>query len=330
MNAEFSLSVLDLAPVHATQTPADAFENSKKLIQHADKLGYHRYWVAEHHNMKAIASSATSVLIGYLAGHSENIRVGSGGVMLPNHAPLIIAEQFGTLEAMYPGRIDLGLGRAPGTDPMTIRALRRDQMSSVNDFPDNVNELLNYFSKEDAPVKAIPGHGLEVPIYLLGSSTYSAQLAAALGLPFAFASHFAPGELFNALRLYHERFQASKFLSEPYAMVTVNAALADTTQEAEKLATTNYLRFLSIVRGGQAEIDTKPVDNMDEHWTEFEKAQVLQSLKYSFVGDQEKVKKELEDFHAEAKFNELIVSSDIYDQEKRRRSYELLANIWNE
>nr|WP_245723041.1 LLM class flavin-dependent oxidoreductase [Natribacillus halophilus] len=327
MSTDFSLSVLDLAPVHGEQTPKDAFENSKKLIQHTDKLGYHRYWVAEHHNMKPIASTATSVLIGYLAGHSENIRVGAGGVMLPNHAPLIIAEQFGTLETMYPDRIDLGLGRAPGTDPMTIRALRRDQMSSVNDFPDNVKELLTYFSKEDAPVKAIPGHGLEVPIYMLGSSTYSAQLAAALGLPFAFASHFAPGELYNALRLYHERFQPSKYLSEPYAMMTINAALADTEAEAEKLATTNYLRFLGMIRGN-FDIDTRPVDNMDDYWTELEKAQVFQSLKYTFVGTQEKVKKELEDLHAEVKFNELIVSSDIYDQEKRRYSYDLLANIW--
>ncbi|MBB6450446.1 luciferase family oxidoreductase group 1 [Geomicrobium halophilum] len=329
MNGKSLLSVLDLAPVRQDQTPRDAFENSKQLVQHTEKLGYHRYWVAEHHNMQRIASSATAVLIGYLAGHSEKIRVGAGGVMLPNHAPLIIAEQFGTLETMYPDRIDLGLGRAPGTDPVTTRALRRDQMSSVNEFPDNVKELMHYFSKEDSRVKAVPGHGLEVPVYLLGSSTYSAQLAAALGLPFSFASHFAPGELFHALRVYRERFQPSEYLSEPYAMVTVNGAVADTTEEAERLATTIKLKFLGMVRGGRAEIDTAPVDNIDEYWTEFEKHQVLNMLKYSFVGDQTKVKKELEEFYAEAKFDELIVTSDIHDQEKRKYSYELLANLWN-
>lgn len=326
---KLALSVLDLAPVLPEQTATDAFHNSKELIQHTDELGYYRYWVAEHHNMESIASSATAVLIGYLAGHSKNIRVGSGGIMLPNHAPLIVAEQFGTLESMYPGRIDLGIGRAPGTDPMTVQALRSDTRNAVNQFPENVNEILQYLSDADLPVKAYPGHDTNVPVYLLGSSTYGAQLAAAMGLPYAFASHFAPKELHNALKIYHERFQPSEYLDEPYAMVTVNVTLADTVEEAERLASTSKLKFLSIIRGNRT-IDTAPVDNVDDYMSPMEREQVMSMLKYSFVGDQAKVAEELKAFHDETRFQELIVTTDIHDQEKRRYSYTLLKELWND
>ncbi|WP_411260295.1 LLM class flavin-dependent oxidoreductase [Terribacillus saccharophilus] len=321
------LSVLDLSPVPDNKTPKEAFENSKQLIQHTEKLGYNRYWVAEHHNMPSIASSATSVLIGYLAGHSSTIRVGSGGVMLPNHSPLVIAEQFGTLATMYPDRIDLGLGRAPGTDYMTSRALRRDAHTAAERFPDDVQELLQYLGDDNLPIKAHPGHGTHVPVYLLGSSTFSAQLAAMLGLPFAFASHFAPGELHNALRLYRERFQPSVYLDKPYAMVTVNGIVADTKEEAEFLSTTLKLKFLSIIRGRSGS-STAPVESMDHIWNEHEKLHVTNTLTYSFVGDKEKVASELEAFHAKTQFDELIVSADIFDQEKRRNSYTLLSELW--
>ncbi|MFB4161024.1 LLM class flavin-dependent oxidoreductase [Geomicrobium sp. JSM 1781026] len=326
--SQLPLSVLDLAPVLPGQTPSEAFENSKHLIQHTDQLDYHRYWVAEHHNMESIASSATSVLIGYLAGHSEKIRVGSGGIMLPNHAPLIIAEQFGTLESMYPGRIDLGLGRAPGTDPMTVQALRRDTRNAVNQFPENVNELQQLLGDADMPVKAHPGHNTNVPIYLLGSSTYGAQLAAAMGLPYAFASHFAPKELHNALKIYHDRFQPSAYLDEPYAMVTVNATVAETNEEAERLASTSKLKFLSIIRGNRG-VDTAPVDNVDDYMSPIEKEQVESMLKYSFVGDEERVATDLKSFYNETRFNELIVTTDIHDQEKRRDSYTRLKKTWD-
>lgn len=321
------LSVLDLSPVPDNQTAKEAFENSKQLIQHTEKLGYKRYWVAEHHNMPTIASSATAVLISFLASHSSTIRVGSGGVMLPNHAPLIVAEQFGTLATMYDDRIDLGLGRAPGTDFMTSRALRRDAHTAAERFPDDVQELLQYLGDENLQIKAHPGHGTHVPVYLLGSSTFSAQLAATLGLPFAFASHFAPGQLHNALRLYRERFQPSAYLDKPYAMLTVNAVVADTTEEAEFLSSTLKLKFLSIIRG-RSGASTAPVENMDHIWNEQEKQQVSNTLSYSFIGDKEKVAKDLEAFHDQTQFDELIVTSDIHDQEKRRKSYTLLSELW--
>src|SRR5215212_1925281 len=233
------VSILDLVPVILGETPREALRKSLDLAQQAEAFGYKRYWVAEHHNMTGIASAATSVVIGYLAGGTSTIRVGSGGIMLPNHSPLVVAEQFGTLESMYPGRIDLGLGRAPGSDQVTARALRRNLQEGPNDFPESLMELKNYLSKENrtSKVRAIPGEGLDIPIWLLGSSTYSAQLAAILGLPFAFASHFAPTYLHSALKLYRETFQPSHALKEPYALACVNVVAADTDKEANYLAT---------------------------------------------------------------------------------------------
>ncbi|HSU80307.1 MAG TPA: LLM class flavin-dependent oxidoreductase, partial [Candidatus Angelobacter sp.] len=280
-----TLSVLDLAPILLGATARDSFHNSLKLAQATESYGYKRYWLAEHHNMEGIASSATSVLIGYIAGGTSKIRVGSGGIMLPNHAPLVVAEQFGTLESLYPGRIDLGLGRAPGTDQLTSMALRRDLRGSVNEFPNNVQELIGYFEpkQEGKRVRAVPGEGLEVPIWLLGSSTYSAQLAAMLGLPFAFASHFAPTQLREALSIYRDNFTPSDRLKEPYALACVNVVAANTDDEANYLATSLYQSFLGIIRG-TARTLLPPVENMEAHWNDMEKAHVHQSLKYTFIG----------------------------------------------
>src|SRR5687767_194474 len=247
---DIPVSVLDLATISQGDQPADAFRKSRELARHAEQLGYLRYWFAEHHNMESIASAATSVLIGYIAGGTQRIRVGSGGVMLPNHAPLVIAEQFGTLASLYPGRIDLGLGRAPGTDPVTSRALRRSLTGSVDDFPNDVMELKNYLAPRDpsAVVRAIPGEGTQVPIWLLGSSTYSAQLAALMGLPFAFASHFAPTYLLDALQLYRQHFRPVGQNQQPYSMACVNVIAADTDEEAERLATSFYMLALGLIR----------------------------------------------------------------------------------
>ncbi|MBC1458433.1 LLM class flavin-dependent oxidoreductase [Listeria newyorkensis] len=324
------LSILDLATIREGFNEADAFQNSKSLIQFAEKTGFHRYWVAEHHGIPGVASSATAVLIGFLAGHTEKIRVGSGGVMLPNHSPLIIAEQFGTLTTMYPNRIDLGLGRAPGTDFKTARALRRDLHETVEAFPNSVWELSNYFSDGgNDGIIAIPGRGLHVPLYLLGSSTYSAKLAAKFGLPFAFASHFAPDELENALELYRSRFEPSDVLDEPYAMVTVSTIISDATEEANFLATSGYLSFLNLTRGAPTPLP-EPVTNMDELWTNYEKHALQHQLKYSFIGDQQKVKAELQQFMATHQPDELIVASNIYDPTLKQKNYELLYKIWQE
>ncbi|AQY50327.1 alkanal monooxygenase [Listeria weihenstephanensis FSL R9-0317] len=322
------LSILDLATIREGFNEADAFENSKNLIQFAEKTGFHRYWVAEHHGIAGVASSATAVLIGYLAGHTKTIRVGSGGVMLPNHSPLIIAEQFGTLETMYPNRIDLGLGRAPGTDFKTARALRRDLHETVEAFPNSVVELSKYFSDGgNNGIIAIPGRGLHVPLYLLGSSTYSAKLAAKLGLPFAFASHFAPDELGNALELYRSRFEPSDVLAEPYAMATVNTIIADTDEEANLLATSGYLSFLNLTRGAPTPLP-KPVTNMDDIWSDYEKNALKHQMKYSFIGDQQKVTADLKEFMDVNAPDELIVASNIYDPLLRQKSYQALADVW--
>lgn len=319
------ISMLDLASVRVGEQPSASFLHSKKMVQTAEQLGFHRYWVAEHHNMQGVASSATSVLIGYLAGHTNSIRIGAGGIMLPNHAPYIIAEQFGTLDAMYPGRIDLGLGRAPGTDMMTARALRRDHQGA-DDFPELVSELLHYFKPVNEnqlpPVMAVPGAGADVPVWLLGSSTYSARLAAQLGLPFAFASHFAPDQLMQALELYHRNFTPSAYLDRPYAMAAVNVIAADTDEEAEELSTTLIQQFLSIVRGHKHKM--RPPIAMEElDWTISEQMMVERTVRARIVGSPETVKSQLNDFIKETQVQEVMLSMPIYDVEKRLKSMEL-------
>ncbi|WP_439882540.1 LLM class flavin-dependent oxidoreductase [Pontibacter sp. MBLB2868] len=325
--ADTAVSVLDLVPILQGKTAADSFKNSLDLAQQVERFGFNRYWLAEHHNMPGIASSATAVLIGYIAGGTSRIRVGSGGVMLPNHAPLIVAEQFGTLESLYPGRIDLGLGRAPGTDQMTAMALRRDQRAADTDFPENLAELMHYLNpKEQTKVKAVPGEGLNIPVWLLGSSTYSAQLAAILGLPFAFASHFAPQSLHFALKLYRENFKPSEYLQEPYAMVGVNVVAADTDDEARRLATTLYTSFLNVIRGTARQMQP-PTDDLESLWDASEKYAVQQMLRYAFIGSPETVKTGLEEFISITQADELMVTSHIYDHKARVHSYEILGEM---
>src|SRR6204780_2223607 len=289
------LSILDLAPIGRGQTAADSFGASVALAQRAEQLGYKRVWYAEHHNMASIASSATSVLIAHVGAHTETIRVGSGGVMLPNHAPLVVAEQFGTLDALYPGRIDLGLGRAPGGDFQTMRALRRDLQQSGEDFPALLNELQTYLGPEQPGqvVKAIPGQGSNVPITLLGSSGFSAQLAGMLGLPFAFAAHFAPEYLYAAAKLYRERFRPSDVLQKPYLMVGVQVIAAETDAEARRLFTTPQQRFLRLIRNQPVEL-LPPVDSMQSLWQDWERAAVESRLGAAIVGSDATVKRGLE------------------------------------
>ncbi|MCC9138158.1 LLM class flavin-dependent oxidoreductase [Pontibacter silvestris] len=326
--ADIPVSVLDLAPIRSGETAADSFHNSLNLAQNVERLGFTRYWLAEHHNMPGIASSATSVLIGYIAGGTSKIKVGSGGVMLPNHAPLIVAEQFGTLESLYPGRINLGLGRAPGTDQLTAMALRRDLHGNVESFPQNVEELRNYFANNPtARVRAVPGEGLNVPIWLLGSSTYGAQLAGILGLPYAFASHFAPANLHSALKVYRESFQPSDELQEPYAMACVNVIAADTDEEANRLATTLYTSFLNVIRGTARQLQP-PVESLEAMWDASEKYSVQQMLRYSFVGGPKTVQEELQSFLDETQVNEIMVASSVYDNQARVHSYEIIADFF--
>lgn len=324
--ADIPVSVLDLATIAAGDTPSDSFRKSLELARSAEQFGYNRYWFAEHHNMENIASSATSVLIGYIANGTSRIRVGSGGVMLPNHAPLIIAEQFGTLEWLFKGRIDLGIGRAPGTDPITSNALRRNLKGSVDDFPQDVLELRDYLAPRDeaARVRAIPGEGTQVPLWLLGSSTYSAQLAAILGLPFAFASHFAPAYLFEALQLYRDNFKPSTQLQQPYSMAGVNVIAADTDEEAQRLATSFYMLAMGVVTGKRQPLQP-PVDSMDGIWNDFEKAAVMQMMQFSFIGSPKTVKEQLQSFADTANIDELMVASYVYDNAAKIHSYELIA-----
>ena len=321
------LSVLDLAFVVEGATAAIALKNSLDLAQHAEQWGYRRFWLAEHHNMVGIASAATAVVIGYVAAGTETIRVGAGGIMLPNHSPLVIAEQFGTLESLYPGRIDLGLGRAPGTDQRTLIALRRDAMSAET-FPDDVVELQKYFeaAHPGQPVQAVPGAGLNVPLWILGSSLFGAELAAALGLPYAFASHFAPAALFPALHRYHNAFKPSKQLDRPYAAAGVNVFAADTDAEARRLFTSAQQAFVNVVRGRRGRLPP-PIDDIDAYWTADEKAQVSAMLERSFVGSRETVRAGLEEFSKQTAVDELIVAAAIYDHIARLRSYEILAQI---
>jgi luciferase family oxidoreductase group 1 len=322
------LSVLDLAPIVAGASAAVAFRNTLDLARHAERLGYRRYWLAEHHNMPGIASAATSVVIGYVAGGTSTIRVGAGGIMLPNHSPLVVAEQFGTLESLYPGRIDLGLGRAPGTDANTARALRRRSDLDADGFPDDVMELQAYF-RDVAPgqlIRAVPGAGLKVPIWLLGSSLFSAQLAAALGLPFAFASHFAPDLLMQALDIYRARFNASESLARPYTMAGVVAIAAATDGEARRLLTSLQQQFVNLRRGRPGPVQP-PVDTMDGLWTPAEQAGVEHSLACAIVGSPEAVRRGLEGFVAQTGVDEVMVTAQIYDHAARVRSYEMVAEV---
>lgn len=321
-----NLSILDLAPVVAGSTPAQALANTADLARHAEGWGYRRYWLAEHHNMAGIASAATAVAIGYVAAATTTLRVGAGGVMLPNHAPLVIAEQFGTLESLYPGRIDLGLGRAPGTDQLTARALRRNLGNSDDTFPQDVAELQGYFrpATPDQAVRAVPGAGLDVPIWLLGSSLYSAGLAARLGLPFAFASHFAPRFLLRAIDLYREQFQPSAALEKPYVMVGANAIAADTDEEAHFLFSSLRTRFANMARGVRGLLE--PPCHFDEsRWTPGELAFATESLSCAVVGGPATVRAGLDDLIAQTGADEVMVTAQIYDHQARLRSFEIVA-----
>ncbi|MDB6074850.1 MAG: limB 2 [Verrucomicrobiaceae bacterium] len=321
-------SVLDLAPIRQGSTAPDAFRNSLDLAQHAERWGYHRFWLAEHHNIPGIASAATSVVIAHVAGGTSRIRVGSGGIMLPNHAPLVIAEQFGTLESLFPGRIDLGLGRAPGGDQMTARALRRSLGSSGDTFPEDVEELRSYF-RSSAPgqmVRSIPGEGLDIPIYILGSSDFGARLAAKLGLPFAFASHFAPGYLLAAIDLYRREFKPSAQLAKPHVMVGVNVIAADTDQEATRLFTSLQLLFLNMIRGTRKPLQP-PFPSMDGQWSPSEQVQVGRMTQCSAVGSADTIREELKEIQAETGADEFIVTAAIFDHVARLRSFEIAAEV---
>lgn len=319
-------SVLDLSPVVRGATPGDALRNSRDLAIHAESLGFHRYWLAEHHNMTGIASAATAVVIGYVAEATKTIRVGSGGIMLPNHAPLVIAEQFGTLASLYPGRIDLGLGRAPGTDQGTARALRRAMGPSDDRFPDDVLELQHYFGplQPGQTVRAVPGMDTNVPLWLLGSSLFSARLAAELGLPFAFASHFAPDLMMKALEVYRTMFRPSNVLEKPYAMLGINVVAADTDEEARRLFTSQQQAFWNLRRGAPGQLPP-PVNTLDGVWTPMEKAQVDHALSCAVVGSPDSVRDGLAAFIERTGADELIITAQIFDHEARKHSYTLVA-----
>ncbi|MBS4196124.1 LLM class flavin-dependent oxidoreductase [Lederbergia citri] len=325
------LSVLDLAPITKESNAGQSFKNSVELARLVETLGFNRYWLAEHHNMPGIASSATSILIGHIASATKRIRVGAGGIMLPNHATLVIAEQFGTLESLYPGRIDLGLGRAPGSDQATAYALRRSLGRGAEEFPQQVEELQTYFEyNPEARVRAIPGEGLNIPIWLLGSSGFSAQLAAQKGLPFSFASHFAPDYLLQALKLYRENFKPSAALKKPYAMLGINIIAADTDEKAMWLSTSQQQQFLSLIRNRPTQLQP-PVENMDEVMSPIERVHIEKTLdpRSTFVGSYETVKPKLESFIQETEADEIIINSQIYYQEDRLRSYEIVAEMTN-
>ncbi len=319
-------SILDLSPIPQGFTAADALRNSRDVAQHAEKWGYTRYWLAEHHNMIGNASSATAVVLGYIAAGTSSIRLGSGGIMLPNHAPLVIAEQFGTLASMYPGRIELGLGRAPGTDQLTARALRRDLQGNSDQFPQDVQELQHYFGpvQPGQAVKAIPGAGLEVPIWILGSSTYGAQLAAHLGLPYAFASHFAPDDLMHAMHAYKSLFKPSAQLTQSHAMVGVNVVAADTDAEAQHLFTTLQQQFTRMRRNTRGQLPP-PIEDIESFWTPHEKSSVAQSLACSVVGSPDTVRRGLQAIVNKTGADELIFSGQIFDHQARLRSFEIAS-----
>ncbi|MFM5603189.1 luciferase-like monooxygenase [Aeromonas caviae] len=319
-------SVLDLVPVPEGGLPAESFRHSLDLARHAERWGYHRYWLAEHHNMPGIASAATAVLIGHLAGGTTTLRLGAGGIMLPNHSPLVIAEQFGTLSSLYPDRIDLGLGRAPGSDQRTMQALRRQRSGEVDDFPADVRELMSYFGDEIGAVQAVPGQGLHVPIWLLGSSLYSAQLAAAMGLPFGFASHFAPAMLLQALEIYRTQYRPSARWPKPHAVVCVNLIAADTDREARFLFTTLQQQFLRLYRGDAGKLPL-PVQTLGDEWSPRELMAMEQTLARSLVGEPDRVRHGLKALLAETGADELMFNGPIVDHQARLRSFEIGAEL---
>ncbi|MFT3909335.1 MAG: LLM class flavin-dependent oxidoreductase [Ferruginibacter sp.] len=319
-------SVLDLATVIEGKTPADSFRNSLSLARHVDELGYNRFWLAEHHNMASVASSATSVLIGYIAAGTKNIRVGSGGIMLPNHSPLIVAEQFGTLESLYPGRIDLGLGRAPGTDQLTALAIRGKNFGAEHNFMEDIQELQRLFSagNSNSKLRAIPGEGLDIPLWILGSSTDSARVAAALGLPYAFASHFAPTYFLQAIAIYRQYFKPSAWLKKPYVMACVNVVAAGTDAHAARLATSVKQLFIGVI-SGERKLLQPPVDEMSNRWTEEQAAAVQHMLSYAFIGSEANITKRMKSFLQQTGVNEIMATSHIFDHEERLRSYEIFS-----
>ena len=324
-------SLLELATVAAGASPGDTFTHSLELARKAEEFGYTRFWLAEHHNMVSIASSATSVLIGHIAGGTKKIRVGSGGIMLPNHSPLIVAEQFGTLGSLFPGRIDLGLGRAPGTDQLTAHAIRSDRMQAVYNFPEEVSQIQQYFSPENraSKVRAAVAEGVDVPIYILGSSTDSAYLAAKKGLPYAFASHFAPAQLFDALAIYHNNFQPSGYLAAPYTIACINVIAAETDREAEKLST-SLIKLMFGVLTNNIDYMQPPVEPTPELRELMQNPAFQRMLKYAFIGSKETVKQKTVAFLQETQVNELMVVSHIYGHEDRVTSYRLFAEIMKE
>jgi luciferase family oxidoreductase group 1 len=320
-------SVLDLAPIPQGGDAAQSFRNTADLAQHAERWGYNRYWLAEHHGMPGIASAATSVLIGHVAGKTEKIRVGAGGIMLPNHSPLVIAEQFGTLEALYPGRIDLGLGRAPGSDQITARALRRNLSSDADEFPRDVVELIDFFSEQPRQhVKAVPGTGLKVPVWILGSSLFGAQLAAMLGLPYAFASHFAPAQMMDAIDVYRSTFKASAQLARPYVMLGYNVFAADTDEEAAVLATSMQQAFVNL-RSGRPSKLPPPVPGYYENANPAERALLDSVLACTAIGSPPTVRAKIAAFIERTGADELMITSQMHDHHHRRRSYELTAGV---
>ena len=320
-------SILDLSPIKEGGTAAESFKNSLDLAQHGEQWGFNRYWLAEHHGMPGIASAATSVLIAHIAAGTKTIRIGAGGIMLPNHSPLVIAEQFGTLESLHPGRIDLGLGRAPGSDQVTARALRRNLSSDPDEFPRDVIELLDYFSDEPSlPVRAVPGQGLNVPIWILGSSLFGAQLAAALGLPYSFASHFAPAQLMHALEVYRSQFKPSKYLDRPYVILGVNVFAADSDEEGQYLATSWQQSFVNLRSGRPTRLPPPMRDYLNQIGPQ---AQALldHTLSCSAIGSPETVSASLKAFIERTGANELMITSQIFDHAARLRSYEITAQL---
>ena len=324
------LSILDLAPVCEGSTPTQAFANMLELAQRADALGYHRYWLAEHHNMPGIASAATAVLIGHVAGGTSRIRVGAGGIMLPNHSPLQVAEQFGTLASLYPDRIDLGLGRAPGTDQPTARALRR-YFDAADQFPQDVRELLHYFepAQSGQAVRAVPGAGIPVPVWLLGSSLFGARLAAAMGLPYAFASHFAPDAMDEAVEAYRREFRPSSRLQQPYVILALNVVVSDSLEESKRLFTSQQQSFVRL-RRGQPGLIPPPVDDIEDFWEPHEKFGVERALACTVLGNREQVGQGMADFVERHRPDELLLTANVFDHAARLRSFELAMQAWRD
>jgi luciferase family oxidoreductase group 1 len=328
MKDSISISILELAIITQDSNASETFQKTKEIAQLADNLGYKRFWLAEHHNMAHVASSATVVLIGYIASQTKDIRVGSGGIMLPNHSPLVVAEQFGTLETLYPNRIDLGLGRAPGTDQPTAEAIRKDFFEQAQRFPQNVTKLQDYFSSENATakVRAFPAEGTNVPIWILGSSTESAALAAAYGLPYAFAGHFAPRQMIQAFEFYRENFQPSEFLDKPKTMACVNIIAADTNEEAERLSTSLYQMFLNLIRGDRKGLQP-PVDSLDDIMSEEERFHVNQMTACTFTGDKEQLIIDLKKFIDYARVDELMATGPIFDHQAKLKSIHITKEV---